>query len=60
MVKFESLVILAVMFAILGLLGIGVGMGSSLKERKIITGKTIIIDNGSYRCKMVNTLKEEQ
>jgi len=57
--KFESLVILAVIFAILGLLGIGMGMGYSLKERKIITGKTIIIDNSSYRCKMIKTLKEK-
>ena len=54
--EFESLVILAVMFAILGM---GIDGGISLLERKIRTGKLIVIDNSSYRCKIVNTLKEE-
>ena len=54
--KFESLIMLAVMFAILGM---GVGVGVSLLERKIRNGKLIIIDNSSYSCKMVNTLKDE-
>ena len=38
--------------------GAGAMFGIGLEKTKIETGKTIIIDNSSYRCKMVNTLKE--
>jgi len=38
----------------------GVYYGNPRIEKKITTGKTIVINNGSYRCKMTKILKEEK
>ena len=38
---------------------IGMSIGNPVTEKKITTGRAIIIDNSSYRGKMIKTLKEE-
>ena len=36
----------------------GIMFGIAIEETRVETGRRIIIDNSSYQCKMVNTLKE--
>ena len=36
----------------------GVGLAADILKSRIKSGELIIVDYSSYRCKMVNTLKE--
>ena len=49
---------IAVTIAI-GMLSLGIAVGGDVVEGRIKSNKLIIIDNSSYRCKMVKTLEEE-
>jgi len=49
---------IAVTIAI-GMLSLGIAVGGDVVEGRIKSNKLIIIDNSSYRCKMVKTLDEE-
>ena len=44
---------------IIGILNLGVFIGDNAAMNKIKSDKLIIIDNSSYRCKMVKTLEEK-
>ena len=47
------------LIVILGAFWAGIMFGIAIEETRIETGRKIIINNSSYSCKMVNTLKEE-
>lgn len=58
--EWPDLIFYCVVMVTLIIFGIAVGKGIFDYTKEITSGKIIIIDNSSYKCKMINTLNVKE